>query len=442
MKKSITFLVLQISLALVLMSTSALAQNQYIFEFDGVDDLIRYNDDATLDVMNGATDYTIQCWVYPTSTTIHNKVVLRRWNQFVITLYQDANRRFYFTHKDNSGANTFVNSDTNVVNIGEWNHLAVVCNSSENRVYLYVNGVDVTLTPQTALTLRDDTADDNFYVGYGGTGTYPACFIDEVYVSNVATPQSELRFNTDDLPFMPDANAAVLFHFDEGTGDSTLNSASGIMARLGGVDPGDPQQPTWRTWDYPPTSLPLPVELTFFTANVNGSTVSLNWTTATEINNRGFEIQRKSENANWENIGFVPGFGTTTESRSYNYLDNSVSNGKYFYRLKQIDFNGTFSYSSIVEANVETPIEFALNQNYPNPFNPSTIISYSVPQSSFVTIKVYDIIGNEVATLVNGNKQAGNYEVNFDASNLSNGVYMYSIKTDNFTSTKKMILMK
>jgi len=355
MKKSITFLVLQISLALLLMSTSALAQNQYIFEFDGVDDLIRYNDDATLDVMNGATDYTIQCWVYPTSTTINNKVVLRRWNQFVLTLYQDANRRFYFTHKDNTGANTFVNSDTNAINIGEWNHLAVVCNSAENRIYLYANGVDVTLTPQTALTLRDNTADDNFYVGYGGTGTYPACFIDEVYVSNVATPQSELRFHPNDLPFMPDANTAVLFHFDEGTGDSTLNSASGTLARLGGADPGDPQQPTWRTWDYPSTSLPLPVE---------------------------------------------------------------------------------------IEANVESPINFSLNQNYPNPFNPSTLIKYSVAQDGFVNVSVFNLIGEKVATLVNDNMKAGSYEVNFNASQLSSGVYIYQLQAGKFVSFKKMVLIK
>lgn len=186
----------------------------------------------------------------------------------------------------------------------------------------------------------------------------------------------------------------------------------------------------------------IPVELTSFVgSSVNGSVV-LNWNTATEINNSGFEIQRSADRISFSNIAFVPGFGTTTEPRSYSYNDNSVNNGTYYYRLKQIDYNGAFAYSDIVEVDVASPIDFALNQNYPNPFNPSTVISYSVPQSSFVTLKVYDVIGNEVATLVNQTQSAGKYDIRFDASNLSNGVYLYSIKTDNFTSTKKMILMK
>lgn len=186
----------------------------------------------------------------------------------------------------------------------------------------------------------------------------------------------------------------------------------------------------------------IPVELTSFVgSNVNGSVV-LNWNTATETNNSGFEIQKSSDRINFSNIAFVPGYGTTTEPKSYSYIDNSVTNGKYFYRLKQVDLNGAFAYSEIIEVNVAAPIDFALTQNYPNPFNPSTIISYSIPQNSFVTLKVYDVLGNEVSTLVNETKSAGKYDVRFDASNLSNGVYFYTIKADNFTSTKKMILMK
>jgi len=186
----------------------------------------------------------------------------------------------------------------------------------------------------------------------------------------------------------------------------------------------------------------IPVELTSFVgSNVNGSVV-LNWKTATETNNSGFEIQRSQDRINFSKIAFVGGNGTTTEPQSYSYADNSVTSGKYFYRLKQIDFNGEFSYSQIVEVDVASPIEFVLDQNYPNPFNPSTIISFSVPQSSFVTLKVYDVLGNEVSTLVNETKEAGKYNISFDASGLSNGVYFYTIKANNFNSTKKMILIK
>jgi len=186
----------------------------------------------------------------------------------------------------------------------------------------------------------------------------------------------------------------------------------------------------------------IPVELTSFIGSTVNGNVLLNWKTATEMNNSGFEIQRSSDRMSFSKVAFVSGYGTTTESQNYSYTDNFVTNGKYYYRLKQIDFNGAFAYSDIIEVNVAAPIEFALQQNYPNPFNPSTLISYSIPQNSFVTLKVYDVLGNEVATLVNQTQSAGKYDVRFDASSLSNGVYMYSIKTDNFSSTKKMILMK
>jgi hypothetical protein len=448
MKKSITFLVLQISLALVLMNISSLAQNQYILEFDDADDYVRYADDSALDLMDGATDYTLEAWVFPIDTADIYDRIFQRYSSFQLTFWKIdtlLSKASWYLGVHNGTAFQFFNADT-TLELNTWNHIAAICNSQENTIKLYVNGVEATdpsYGPYTALALRPSQANDNLYVGNSGGGSgYFGGFIDEVRIKNQAIDPITLPTNTSVLPYVPDANTAILFHFDEGIGDSTLNSASGTMARLGGTGSGDVNQPTFRAWDYPPTSLPLPVELTFFSANVSGSTVGLNWTTATEINNRGFEVQRSADRINFSNITFIPGFGTTTERRNYSFTDNSVTNGKYYYRLKQIDYNGAFAYSDIVEVDVSTPLEFALLQNYPNPFNPSTIISYSVPQSSFVTIKVYDIIGNEVTTLVNGNEQAGKYDVRFDASNLSNGVYMYSIKTDNFTSTKKMILMK
>ena len=185
----------------------------------------------------------------------------------------------------------------------------------------------------------------------------------------------------------------------------------------------------------------VPVELTSFSANVNGTEVNLLWSTATETNNSGFEVQRKSGNE-FVTIGFVRGKGTTTEIQRYTFTDSKLPVGTYSYRLKQVDFNGTYNYSKIINVDLTAPTVFTLEQNYPNPFNPSTLISYNIPQNSFVTLKVYDVIGNEVATLVNQNQPAGKYDIRFDASNLSNGVYLYSIKTDNFASTKKMILMK
>jgi hypothetical protein len=197
----------------------------------------------------------------------------------------------------------------------------------------------------------------------------------------------------------------------------------------------------------------LPVELTSFSALlIKNKTINLTWQTAIEVNNYGFEVQRSQtpqagqasnpKSETWEKIGFVNGHGNSNSPKKYSFIDSSPLAGKVQYRLKQIDIDGKFEYSAIVEVNVETPASFVLNQNYPNPFNPTTNISYEIPVKSNVVIKVYNVLGNEVATLLNEEKQPGNYQVKFDASKLSNGIYFYTIKTVGFTQSKKMILLK
>lgn len=191
----------------------------------------------------------------------------------------------------------------------------------------------------------------------------------------------------------------------------------------------------------------IPVELTSFTATVNGSSVTLYWTTATELNNRGFEIHRFNRNDNeWETIGFVPGSGTTTEPKSYSFTDDlsHTLNLTHIlrYRLKQIDFDGTFEYSNEIEVELFNPYEFALYQNYPNPFNPSTRISWQSPISGRQTLKIYDILGREIVTLVDEYREAGSYFMDFDASNISSGVYVYKLTAGSFTASKKMMVIK
>jgi sugar lactone lactonase YvrE len=189
----------------------------------------------------------------------------------------------------------------------------------------------------------------------------------------------------------------------------------------------------------------LPVELTEFGFRKVGSGIELHWRTATELNNSGFEVQRRSENrgasTEWQVLGFVRGRGTTTEAQSYSFLDRSAS-GKVQYRLKQIDFDGQFEYSNIIEVDAGAPKQFALEQNYPNPFNPTTTISYQLPVASQVSLKVYDVLGREVMTLVNGRQDAGAYNFNFNASELSSGVYFYRLQTGSFVAIKKMLLVK
>jgi len=189
----------------------------------------------------------------------------------------------------------------------------------------------------------------------------------------------------------------------------------------------------------------IPVELISFNALADQNSVNLNWTTATELNNRGFEVERSIKIQNqleWVTVGFVEGRGTTTEAQNYNFIDRNIDAGSYFYRLKQMDFDGTYEYSQRVEVEVLRPLDYALEQNYPNPFNPTTTINYSIPQAGAVRIALYDVLGNELKSIIDTYQDAGRYEVLLDASGMASGVYYYRIQSGEFNSTKKLMLMK
>jgi len=192
----------------------------------------------------------------------------------------------------------------------------------------------------------------------------------------------------------------------------------------------------------------VPVELISFFSSVVDDDVTLNWITATQTNNSGFEIQKLKDSKieklqDWEMIGFVNGHGTTTESQTYSFVDENISAGKYQYRLKQIDFDGTFEYSNIIEAEILPPAKFSLEQNFPNPFNPSTNIQYAIASKQFVSLKIFNTLGQEVETLVNEYQEAGVhsklYIVN---STLPSGVYLYQLSAGEYNEVKKMLLLK
>lgn len=198
----------------------------------------------------------------------------------------------------------------------------------------------------------------------------------------------------------------------------------------------------------------IPVELIGFTGTSNGNIVKLEWQTATETNNYGFEIERTSSplpsneggdtegGGDWRIIGFIPGHGTTTEPYNYSFKDEVISQGAFQYRLKQIDYNGSFTFSDEVNIDITLPLEFKLFQNYPNPFNPGTLISWQLALPNFVTLKIYDVLGSEVATLISKELQAGNYKIEFDGAEFPSGIYFYQLNADNFSDVKKMILTK
>jgi len=187
----------------------------------------------------------------------------------------------------------------------------------------------------------------------------------------------------------------------------------------------------------------LPVELAFFTGALNGNNIELRWRTETEVNNYGFFIERSTENLDWLTLGFVEGNGNSNSPNNYIFRDSEFfESGKYNYRLRQTDNDGTFEYSNVVTVTIGVPVLYSLGQNYPNPFNPETRIDYTLPEQQNISLKVYNMLGEMVMELVNGVKPAGTYTVTFDGSDLPSGVYVYRIQAEGFSENKKMTLLK
>jgi len=186
----------------------------------------------------------------------------------------------------------------------------------------------------------------------------------------------------------------------------------------------------------------VPVELISFSGNIVDGNVLLKWSTASELNNYGFEIQRSYNGSDFVSVGFVDGAGTTIQQKEYSFSDKLRFKGSVYYRLKQIDFDGKFSYSETINVTYEKPLDFSLSQNYPNPFNPHTSIMYSLGNRELVTLKLYDITGQEIKTLVNEIMDAGNYSISLDASSLASGIYLVRMVSGSFSSVKKINLLK
>ena len=191
----------------------------------------------------------------------------------------------------------------------------------------------------------------------------------------------------------------------------------------------------------------LPVELTSFSAKTTESGITLSWQTSTETNNSGFSIERGLNKNNFETIGFVTGFGTTSETQNYSFVDNNVAVGTYYYRLKQIDFDGSFEYSGTIEVDFTGPTKFSLLQNYPNPFNPTTTLQFTLPADASVMLNVYNLVGEKVAEVINEELAAGLHKIQFNGENLSSGLYLYKLNVfgkdgSNYSAVKKMTLLK
>lgn len=221
-------------------------------------------------------------------------------------------------------------------------------------------------------------------------------------------------------------NGAGVYEIDSSTGASVRQIVSGVSARY--ISPFD--------------LTVIPVELSSFTATGQHGVVELRWATATETNNKGFAIMRSRDNISFEQAGFVEGAGNSLAARFYSFTDKASGTGTWYYKLKQIDFNGTYSYSPLVQVEVGVPEEFTLDQNYPNPFNPTTTISFSLPEDADVSLTLHNTLGEKVADILNGKFSAGHHKTELNADNLSAGVYYYRLQAGTASAVKKLVLLK
>ena len=237
-------------------------------------------------------------------------------------------------------------------------------------------------------------------------------------------------------------NAIVFLSTNSGTSWTSVSGALDVSSSRSITASGQTLSTSSSLFTIGDAATPLPVELTSFTSSVNANVVTLNWATATEKNNYGFDVERLATGQSWVKIGFVQGAGISNAVKQYSFVDKNLAAGSYSYRLKQIDNDGTFKYLPAIEVSVGAqPVSFSIG-NYPNPFNPSTIIRYSLPSNAFVNISIYNMLGQKVVTLVNQNMEQGVHEVSFNASSLATGAYIYRIEAGSYSATKKMLLLK
>ncbi len=351
---------------------------------------------------------------------------------------------------------------SSTLNDDNWHHVAMVVDRSATNAKLYVDGVIEADVTNSALGGNLDN-DGTMYIGSErNQNAFVNGLIDEVRIWSVARTQAELLANKGMEINPATSGLSAYYRFNQGTAGGNNSGVTTLLDVTSYHNNGTLKNfaLTGTSSNWVSGNMALPVELTSFTAEIAEKSIELKWKTATETNNYGFEIERTTttEQANdastpspkngsvaqhdWVRIGFIEGNGTTNAPKSYLFTDNSVS-GKTLYRLKQIDRDGKFEYSQTVEVTVVTaPKEFALEQNYPNPFNPTTAIGYQLSANSFTTLKVYDAIGREVATLVNEVKEAGYYSAQFDGAKLSSGIYFARLSSSGKTQMKKLLLLK
>ncbi|MCH7964261.1 MAG: T9SS type A sorting domain-containing protein [Bacteroidetes bacterium] len=425
-------------IAFLLLQSSALAQNWQL-QYDGLDDFCNLPDGQEL--FSNLDVFTVEFWIKVPNISDGPIFIGSGPGGDILFAIDPTGITAFSTNLFSVGV--FVQALPGAFPAdGMWHHLACVRSGpGAGQGIIYIDGVDQTNpafnTPGAAVPLSG-----NLTFGVGLSNFFFNGAMDDLRIWNVERSQTQINNNKDIKLTGSESGLIGYWQFNEGSGQTIIDSQTNGTTHDGtlGADGSPASDDPTRIQD---SGLPLPVELTSFTAYVNAEgNVVLNWSTATELNNQMFEIERRSKEGQFITIGYVEGYGTTTEPQEYSYIDNTVGTGIYYYRLKQIDFGGQYEYSDEIEVEVNGPLTFALEQNYPNPFNPSTLIKYSVPENGSVKLSVYNLVGEEVSVLVNQEVDAGFYEATFNAADFPSGIYFYKLQSDSFVETKKMVLMK
>lgn len=352
--------------------------------------------------------------------------------------------------------------ETDLIGCTELNGMGCVCHTVERdySVNVWVEGPETLFVGQTGMYKMLMSGGPAEAGGYNVAGRFGEMVLVDSFSYQNPLAMNELT-QAFSLPF-PTPQDTIYWHFGYNVPDSSITTDTIYSCGLSLVWDSIPD--FHDRWNFGP-KFPvvvmegqIPVELVSFNANVRKDHINLEWLTATELNNSGFEIMRSFDLLSWQNIGFVSGHETSTERQYYSFNDYQNKSTDSYYQLKQIDHNGSYTLSKIVEVHQNVPNEFILNQNYPNPFNPTTNIRFVIPNevrnqedfssrtprndNSLVTLKIFDVLGNELATLMNEEKSPGEYEVNFDAAGLTSGLYFYRLTAGSFSETKKMLLLK
>ncbi len=422
------------------------AQGGWALGFNGSSDLVTITDNS----IDLSGDFTVEFWVKFNDVSSGQMIMSKNRGgqshsyEWELGVSMDGDGLIRFEVGSSTPWAFQQLASTTVLTAGTWYHVAATFEGTA--MSLYINGtLDNGLS--NGLTRWTDNVNPPLVLGAPTLGSSDGYFngvLDEVRIWNVARSASDIQSTMNAELTGNETGLMAYYSMNAGSGSALSDDQSNGTGNSGIISGA-----TWLS-----STAPLPIQLATFAATASPAerSVSLAWTTKSEVDNYGFEVQRSTDaKSGFTSVSpLIPGHGTSASGFSYSYSDDNVPAGLHFYRLKQIDLDGSAHFTEPVivqsltgvDASNPVPTVFSLNQNYPNPFNPTTTISYGLPKATTMTLSVYNAIGQHVATLVEGQQSAGYHQATFDGSQLSSGVYLYRLEAGTFVATRTLVMVK